>query len=121
MSDTVDYGEWCNGKRLTGISFAGTLFVLKLGLAFGGALIGWALASGGYDAAAHSQNSTTISIIIALFTLVPALCYLLSAIIAKRFYTLKTPFLKSIMAQLARGEHRDEQGHGHVSAREELL
>ena len=28
MSDTVDYGEWCNGKRLTGISFAGTLFVL---------------------------------------------------------------------------------------------
>lgn len=29
MSDTVDYGEWCNGKRLTGISFAGTLFVLK--------------------------------------------------------------------------------------------
>lgn len=31
MSDTVDYGEWTNGKRLTGISFAGTLFVLKLG------------------------------------------------------------------------------------------
>ena len=29
MSDTVDYGEWCNGKRLTGISFAGTLFVLS--------------------------------------------------------------------------------------------
>ena len=44
MSDTVDYGEWCNGKRLTGISFAGTLFVLKLGLAFGGALIGWLMA-----------------------------------------------------------------------------
>ena len=47
MSDTVDYGEWCNGKRLTGISFAGTLFVLKLGLALGGALIGWMLAGGG--------------------------------------------------------------------------
>lgn len=46
MSDTVDYGEWCNGKRLTGISFAGTLFVLKLGLALGGALIGWMLAGG---------------------------------------------------------------------------
>lgn len=46
MSDTVDYGEWCNGKRLAGISFAGTLFVLKLGLALGGALIGWMLAGG---------------------------------------------------------------------------
>jgi GPH family glycoside/pentoside/hexuronide:cation symporter len=50
MSDTVDYGEWRNGKRLTGISFAGTLFVLKLGLALGGALIGWMLAGGGYNA-----------------------------------------------------------------------
>lgn len=67
MSDTVDYGEWTNGKRLTGISFAGTLFVLKLGPALGGAMIGWMLA-GGYDAAAKTQNSATISIIIGLFT-----------------------------------------------------
>lgn len=56
MSDTVDYGEWCNGKRLTGISFAGTLFVLKLGLALGGALIGWMLAGGGCDAAAKTEQ-----------------------------------------------------------------
>ena len=109
MSDTVDYGEWCNGKRLTGISFAGTLFVLKLGLALGGALIGWMLAGGGYDAAAKTQNGTTLTIIIALFTLVPAVCYLLSAAIAKRFYTLKTPFLKKMMAELAEGARRNEQ------------
>ena len=97
MSDTVDYGEWTNGKRLTGISFAGTLFVLKLGLALGGALIGWMLAGGGYDASATTQNSATISIIIALFTIVPGICYLISAIIAKRFYTLNTPFLNKIL------------------------
>ena len=99
----------CNGKRLTGISFAGTLFVLKLGLALGGALIGWMLAGGGYDAAAKTQNSATISIIIALFTIVPAICYLLSAVIAKRFYTLKTPYLTEIMSQLAQGAHRNQQ------------
>ncbi|MDU2498496.1 MAG: glycoside-pentoside-hexuronide (GPH):cation symporter [Klebsiella grimontii] len=109
MSDTVDYGEWCNGKRLTGISFAGTLFVLKLGLALGGALIGWMLAGGGYDAAAKTQNSATITIIISLFTLAPAVCYLLSAVIAKRYYTLKTPFLKKMMAELAQGARRNEQ------------
>lgn len=109
MSDTVDYGEWCNGKRLTGISFAGTLFVLKLGLALGGAMIGWMLAGGGYDAAAKTQNSATISIIIALFTIVPAICYLLSAVIAKRFYTLKTPYLTEIMSQLAQGARRNQQ------------
>lgn len=113
MSDTVDYGEWCNGKRLTGISFAGTLFVLKLGLALGGALIGWMLAGGGYDAAAKTQNSATISIIIASFTIVPAICYLLSAAIAKRYYTLKSPFLKTILEQLAQGAHRNEQEFPH--------
>jgi len=110
MSDTVDYGEWRNGKRLTGISFAGTLFVLKLGLALGGALIGWMLAGGGYDATAHTQNSATITIIIALFTLVPGICYVLSALIAKRFYTLKTPLLRNILNELgqsARSHQRE--------------
>lgn len=113
MSDTVDYGEWCNGKRLTGISFAGTLFVLKLGLALGGSA-DWLdagrrrLRRGGENA-----NSATISIIIALFTIVPAICYLLSAAIAKRYYTLKSPFLKTILEQLAQGAHRNEQEFTH--------
>ena len=53
--------------------------------------------------------SATLTIIIALFTLVPAVCYLLSAVIAKRYYTLKTPFLKKMMAELAEGARRNEQ------------
>ncbi|MEY8712583.1 glycoside-pentoside-hexuronide family transporter [Mangrovibacter phragmitis] len=109
MSDTVDYGEWQNGKRLTGISFAGTLFVLKLGLAIGGAIIGWLLAFGGYSAGATAQNSATLSIIIGLFTLVPAVCYLISAVVAKRYYTLKTPFLKKILAELAQNTRDNQQ------------
>lgn len=71
------------------------------------------LAGGGYDAAAKTQNSATISIIIALFTIVPAICYLLSAAIAKRYYTLKSPFLKTILEQLAQGAHRNEQEFTH--------
>ncbi|HBP7566079.1 TPA: hypothetical protein L6J26_000717 [Escherichia coli] len=55
------------------------------------------LAYGGYDAAEKAQNSATISIIIALFTIVPAICYLLSAIIAKRYYSLTTHNLKTVM------------------------
>ncbi|MDU7046888.1 MAG: glycoside-pentoside-hexuronide (GPH):cation symporter [Enterobacter roggenkampii] len=120
MSDTVDYGEWTNGKRLTGISFAGTLFVLKLGLALGGAMIGWMLAGGGYDAAAKTQNSATISIIIGLFTLAPAVCYVLSAIIAKRYYTLKTPFLTKILAELAQGARRNQQEFENLPVSKEL-
>ena len=120
MSDTVDYGEWTNGKRLTGISFAGTLFVLKLGLALGGAMIGWMLAGGGYDAAAKTQNSATISIIIGLFTLAPAVCYVLSAIIAKRYYTLKTPFLTKILGELAQGARRNQQEFENLPVSKEL-
>ncbi|WP_024547947.1 glycoside-pentoside-hexuronide family transporter [Siccibacter turicensis] len=120
MSDTVDYGEWRNGKRLTGISFAGTLFVLKLGLAIGGALIGWMLAGGGYNAAATTQNSATISIIIALFTIVPAICYLISALVAKRYYTLKTPYLMSILSQLADSARRNQREFEQVPVRKEL-
>lgn len=100
MSDTVDYGEWKYGKRLTGISFAGTLFVLKLGLALGGAMIGWILASSGYVPKAATQSHATLMSIIALFTLVPCVCYLLSAWIGHRFYTLRTPFLNQILADL---------------------
>ncbi|MDI8978138.1 MFS transporter, partial [Salmonella enterica subsp. enterica serovar Lubbock] len=33
MADVDDYGEWKTGKRITGISFSGNLFFLKLGLA----------------------------------------------------------------------------------------
>ena len=75
---------------------------------------GWMLAGGGYDAAAKTQNSATITIIISLFTLAPAVCYLLSAVIAKRYYTLKTPFLKKMMAELAQGARRNE--HDFTSA-----
>lgn len=111
MSDTVDYGEWKNGKRLTGVSFAGTLFVLKLGLALGGALIGWLLAGAGYQSNAATQNPATLASIIALFTLVPGACYLLSAIICKRFYTLRTPVLRNILDELAAGAHRNSQSY----------
>ena len=94
--------------------------MLKLGLALGGAMIGWMLAGGGYDAAAKTQNSATISIIIGLFTLAPAICYVLSAIIAKRYYTLKTPFLTKILRELAQGARRNQQEFENLPVSKEL-
>lgn len=43
MADVDDYGEWKTGKRITGISFSGNLFFLKLGLAIAGAMVGFLL------------------------------------------------------------------------------
>jgi len=78
-------------------------------LALSGALIGWMLAGAGYQSGAATQNSATLTSIIALFTLVPALCYLLSAIICKRFYILRTPLLRRILDEVANGVRRNQQ------------
>ncbi len=102
MSDTVDYGEWKHGKRLTGVSFAGTLFVLKLGLALSGAAIGWTLAACGYVAKADAQSPQTLWWIVALFTLFPAACYALSALAAGK-YRLRRTEMATIAAALNSG------------------
>jgi len=99
MSDTVDYGEWKQGKRLTGVSFAGTLFVLKMGLALSGAVIGWALAARGYVAGAETQAPGALRCIILLFTLFPGACYALSALASGK-YGLRGAEMRSIAAAL---------------------
>ncbi|WP_068717926.1 glycoside-pentoside-hexuronide (GPH):cation symporter [Vibrio tritonius] len=103
MSDTVDYGEWKYGKRLTGVSFAGTLFVLKLGLALAGAVIGWLLAYTGYQSGAAVQNSTAATSIVILFTLLPAICYLVSGFVVSKYYVLTDAKLMTIMSELEMG------------------
>ena len=102
MSDTVDYGEFKFGKRLTGVSFAGTLFVLKLGLALSGAVIGWTLAAYGYVAGGATQSPQTLHCIVALFTLFPAVCYALSALVA-RAYRLRKQEMAQISEALSAG------------------
>lgn len=103
MFDIVDYGEWCNGKCLIGISFVGILFVFKLGLVLGGVLIGWMLVGGGYDVVVKIQNSVIFIIIIVLFIFVLVVCYLLSVVIVKCYYMLKMLFLKKMMVELVEG------------------
>lgn len=47
--------------------------------------------------------------IVALFTVVPAICYLLSAIICKRYYILRSPLLQRILNDVAQGIRRNQQ------------
>ncbi|CAO95857.1 glycoside-pentoside-hexuronide (GPH):cation symporter [Erwinia tasmaniensis] len=79
MADVDDYGEWKTGKRITGISFSGNLFFLKVGLAVAGAMVGFLLSWYGYDAAAQRQSPAALNGIVLLFTAIPALGYLITA------------------------------------------
>ena len=102
MSDTVDFGEVKFGKRLTGVSFAGTLFVLKLGLALSGAVIGWTLAAAGYVSGGATESPSAMRCIVALFTLLPGACYALSALLS-RSYRLRRREMGEIAAALNAG------------------
>ncbi|WP_058912271.1 glycoside-pentoside-hexuronide (GPH):cation symporter [Entomohabitans teleogrylli] len=79
MADVDDYGEWKTGKRITGISFSGNLFFLKVGLAVAGAMVGFLLSWYGYDASAPQQSASAINGIMLLFTVIPGIGYLITA------------------------------------------
>ncbi|MBN1543786.1 MFS transporter [candidate division KSB1 bacterium] len=85
MADTVDYGEWQSERRITGLVFSGVLFALKLGMAVGGAVLGWLLAGFGYVGEATSQSPTTINGIVMIFTLVPIVGHFVLIVLVSRY------------------------------------
>jgi GPH family glycoside/pentoside/hexuronide:cation symporter len=99
LSDTVDYGEWKAGTRITGLAFSATLFALKLGMALAGALTGWTLAGYGYDGAVAVQSESAQEGITLLFTLVPAVTAIIGALLVRR-YQLDDRTLIEVQEQL---------------------
>jgi GPH family glycoside/pentoside/hexuronide:cation symporter len=71
-TDTADYSEWKNNRRATGLVMAASLFALKLGLTFGGALVGWVLDYYGFIANQPQTNETLAGIVLML-SLYPAI------------------------------------------------
>ncbi len=98
-ADTADYGEWRFGRRSTGLVFSATVFVQKVGLAIGSAMIGWLLAYYGYVAEA-SQSPRALHGITLLFSVLPG-CFALLSGLAIFFYRLEESDVKRIEAELA--------------------
>lgn len=107
MSDVDDYGDWKFGKRMTGISFAGNLFMLKMGLAVAGAIVAWILSYTGYIANKPQQNTQTLQGIIIMFSLLPMVSYFVSAFMV-RYFKLNNAVLERIKVDLAK--HQLENG-----------
>lgn len=98
-ADTADYGEWKFGRRSTGLVFSATVFVQKVGLALGSAMLGWLLARYGYVAETE-QTPRALHGITLLFSVLPAGFALLSGF-AILFYPLDEAQVKQIEADLA--------------------
>jgi len=98
MADTIDYGHWKTGIRITGMIYSAVVFFIKLGVAFGGAFAGWLLAYYGYQADVEQTEATQQGILLS-FTLYPAIGSILVALVM-RWYVLDKKMVEQIHGEL---------------------
>ncbi|ANO35044.1 symporter YagG [Vibrio breoganii] len=99
MSDVVDYEKTRSNRSLSGMVFSTNLFAIKLGIALGGAAVGWILAWSGYIGGAEVQTAEAVNSINLLFTVVPGVMFA-SLAVFMMFYKLDQQKLKQIKALL---------------------
>lgn len=97
-TDTADFGEWKFGRRATALIMAASLFALKLGLTFGGAIVGWVLELHGFVPLA-AQSESAITGIRLLMSFYPAIFGLIGGTIMI-FYPLKDALMAQIEMEL---------------------
>ncbi|MCJ8555114.1 glycoside-pentoside-hexuronide (GPH):cation symporter [Klebsiella quasipneumoniae] len=102
ITDVNNYGEWKTQRRITGMNVAANIFVIKLGVAVGGAILGWILAYFHYAANTTVQSASAVQGVVLLFTLVPSVFYVLTAVSIK-FYGLAENRMNGIVDDLKHG------------------
>ena len=100
MANAADYGEWKFGRRITGLSYSGNLFALKMGMAVAGAVVGFSLGLFGYQAGVSEQTPMATMGIVGLLTLGPSLSYLVLWWLS-RFYKLDDQKMAMIQRDLS--------------------
>lgn len=114
MADTVDYGHYKTGIRITGLVYSSIVFFIKLGLALGGALAGWLLAFYNYQADV-AQTAATQQGILLSFTVLPAIGSVLVALVMSR-YRLRSNTVLDIHQQLQQRAGETAPEHARVNA-----
>lgn len=72
FTDCAEYGEWKTGKRISGLTVSASMFALKVGSAFGGAIPGFILAGIGFAANEAQSDFATMGIRV-MATIIPAI------------------------------------------------
>ena len=108
MSDVVDYEKTRSNRSLGGMVFSTNLFAIKLGIAIGGAMVGWILAGVGYVGGAETQTEQAITWINLLYTVIPGVMFASLALIMS-FYELDSEKLRQIKALLTL-DNKEQEG-----------
>jgi len=111
VTDVIDYSEIQTGVREDGSVYALYSFARKLGQAAAAGLSGWLLTMIGYvSGSAAGQTQEVLRGIFAITTLVPALGFLLLAVILWAWYPLhKRQVEENVQLLLARRDSTDPQ------------
>ncbi len=106
-TDTADYGEWKFGRRATALIMAASLFMLKLGLTFGGAITGWMLEFHNFIPLAEQTEDTILGIRL-LMSVYPAIFGFIGGAIML-IYPLKDVKMVEIEEELLARKGSDEE------------
>ena len=88
ITDVIDNQEVVTGSREDGTVYAVYSFARKVGQALAGGAGGWALTLIGYDEKLQVQSAEVIQGIYSVSTLIPAVCFLIVALILWFVYPL---------------------------------
>lgn len=103
IPETIEYGEYKTGKRLSAMIYAIIGFFFKFGLALGGIVPGFMLSSYGY-VANQVQTAEALNGILLTTTVIPMI-FLAVAFIDISFYSLNDKRYKEIVAALEEKKH----------------
>lgn len=104
MSDVVDYEKTRSNRSLSGLVFSTNLFAIKLGVALGGAGVGYILAWAGYQGGVVEQSEQVVNAINLLYSVIPGV-FFASLAIFMFFYKLDNQKLAQIKEDLVRIEN----------------
>jgi len=107
LGDTVDYSEWKNHRRATGLIYSAGTFINKTGHGFAGAMVLIVLAMYGYDAKVESTIAASTPGMVLLMSGIPLVIGILG-IIFTLLYTLDDKKMKIIENDLILRRQQNE-------------
>ncbi len=105
-TDAADFGEWKFGRRATALIMAASLFALKLGLTFGGAITGWMLEFHNFVPLAEQSEDTILGIRL-LMSIYPAIFGFMGGAIMLYYPLRDVTMIKIEEELLARKENEE--------------
>jgi len=97
-ADAADYSEWKRGRRATALVMSASLFALKLGVAFGGTILAWVLATYNYQPN-QPQTAEALKGIRLVMSVYPAI-FAIMGVVVMLFYPLTNKRMVEIEAEL---------------------